>query len=94
MIRIRSIAACLVASLIGTGACRKSESKREMGSAPGTSATSVSLTAAQIQHGGVKWGPVTMGTASAVAGMERKATSQAAGKTNLKGILRLPVLPT
>src|SRR5439155_25248619 len=35
--------------------------------ASGTSATSVSLTAAQIQHGGVKWGPVTMGTASGSA---------------------------
>jgi cobalt-zinc-cadmium efflux system membrane fusion protein len=36
-------------------------------SATGKLAASITLSAAQIQHGGVKWGPVSMGQASGVA---------------------------
>ncbi len=82
MIPIRPISVTLLA-LAAMSACAKSDSadaksdsaKAEMpgmtdsSAKPGSEglASSVTFSAAQIQHGGVKWGPVTMATASGSA---------------------------
>lgn len=78
MISVRSIRLCLLGAVLGTAACAKSErkadarnadtAKKDSGQAMANMpATSVTFTPAQIQHGGVKWAAVTMGTTSGSA---------------------------
>ena len=78
MISVRSICVCLVGALLITATCAKSERKADTQNADPAKkdtaqamadmpATSVTFTSAQIQHGGVKWGAVTMGTTSGSA---------------------------